>query len=142
MMRNALLSRTSAALRSASAHNRTVAWAGRSSMIGRTFSSDCEPAQKLQSVLENYRQTHFSREIPSRFQKELFTPYATSNGTMIPIEHVNTMLVNIGQEEHVLSSSEQEELLREAGIVAQPDGISEDGMIPTNTIMELLSRAN
>mmetsp|Transcript_17303 Transcript_17303/g.48748 ORF Transcript_17303/g.48748 Transcript_17303/m.48748 type:complete len:127 (+) Transcript_17303:141-521(+) len=97
------------------------------------------PAQKLQSVLESYRETHFSREIHSRFKKELLQPYATPSGG-IPIDQLNEMLVNIGQGQHALSQQEQQILLQEAGGQITVDGHT--GMIPLDKMMELLSANN
>jgi hypothetical protein len=58
--------------------------------------------------------TSYSREIPTRFKKELLSPYAGSNGS-VQVEQLNELLVNIGHSEVCLTAQEQIELLQATG---------------------------
>ena len=60
------------------------------------------------------RQRSFSREIPSRFKKELLQPYVGVDGA-VEIESLNKLLRNIGHPNELLSADEQRVLLEEAG---------------------------
>jgi hypothetical protein len=56
----------------------------------------------------------YSREIPSRFKKEILQPYIGANGK-VQIDQVNSLLTNIGHEQDCLSPREQTEFLQAAG---------------------------
>ena len=71
----------------------------------------------------------FSREIPSRFKKELLQPYVGTDGA-VEIENLNKLMSNIGHPEGLLSSDEQRLLLEEAG--------SSNGCITVKKMMELI----
>ena len=71
----------------------------------------------------------FSREIPTRFKKELLQPYLGSNGS-VEVEDLNRLLTNIGHPNELLSSDEQRVLLQEAG--------SNNNCITMKKMMELL----
>ena len=60
----------------------------------------------------------YSRELPSRFRKEILQPYIGANGA-VHIEQVNLLLKNIGHPQDCLSEQEQKELLQAAGSVNQ-----------------------
>lgn len=72
----------------------------------------------------------FSREIPTRFKKELLSPYVGSNGA-VEIEQLNKLLANIGRAEYRLSPEEQEVLLEAAG--------SSDRSIELKKMLELIA---
>ena len=71
----------------------------------------------------------YSREIPSRFKKEVLLPYADPDGT-VNIEDVNRLFKNIGHSGDCFSQQEQQELLAEAG--------SKDRSISVSKMMELI----
>ncbi|KAL3945709.1 MAG: hypothetical protein SGBAC_000193 [Bacillariaceae sp.] len=95
----------------------------------RMFSGDCEPAERFRSALMSYRDANFSREIPSRFRKEILRPYVGENG-VLHIEDINALLKNIGHEQDCLSEKEQNEFLAAAG--------STSGSIEVSKMMELI----
>ena len=78
------------------------------------FSSDCAPALKLKSVFEDYRQKHFSRELPSRFRKEI-VKVLEGPDHQVTIDSFNVVLGNIGRADAYLSEAELNDLLVEAG---------------------------
>uniref|UniRef100_A0A7S3L5P2 Calmodulin n=1 Tax=Amphora coffeiformis TaxID=265554 RepID=A0A7S3L5P2_9STRA len=81
--------------------------------LSRTFSSDCAPAQKLREVFEDYRQTHFSRETPARFKKEIVN--AVESEGVVEKDSLNEILINIGRKDRLLSEEEYQTLCKEAG---------------------------
>jgi len=90
----------------------------------RLFSGvNCESAEKLRLALLTYRDANFSREIPSRFKKEILRPYVGKNESL-QIEDINALLTNIGHEEDCLSEQEQTELLAAAGSTNRSIAIS------------------
>jgi hypothetical protein len=60
----------------------------------------------------------FSREIPTRFKKQILAPYVGSNGA-VEIDQLNRLLMNIGHNEDCLSFDEQNELLKAAGCTSR-----------------------
>ena len=109
-----------------------------SSVISRTtaaggatmqFSSDCQPAERLKEAFEFYRKQNYTQEIPSRFKKELLSPYS-HHGT-VTLEELNRLLGNIGRSDVCLTKEEQQELLKAAGISGKTE-------IPTSKLMELI----
>mmetsp|Transcript_43711 Transcript_43711/g.105416 ORF Transcript_43711/g.105416 Transcript_43711/m.105416 type:complete len:121 (+) Transcript_43711:236-598(+) len=96
----------------------------------RMFSGvNCEPAERFRTALMSYRDANYSREIPSRFKKEVLRPYVGENGAL-QIEDINAMLKNIGHEEDCLSEKEQTEFLAAAG--------STNRSIEASKMMELM----
>jgi len=79
------------------------------------FSTDCAPAQKIRSVLEEYRRQHFSRELPSRFKKEMVKAMTTPETSVIHVDTLNLILKNIGRDDARLSEDELALLLQEVG---------------------------
>jgi hypothetical protein len=69
-------------------------------------------------------------ELPSRFKKELLSPYSSNGGSSVDVDQLNNLLINIGYRDYCLSSQEQLELLRSAG--------SQGREIPMNQVMELI----
>ena len=82
------------------------------------------------TIVPSFRSLSFSREIPTRFKKEVLQPYVDKEAGVIQIEEINRMLVNIGHGEDCLSSSEQALLLRAAG--------SNDRYLTVQQMQELL----
>lgn len=81
----------------------------------RMFSgANCEPAERLRTALVSYRNANYSRELPSRFKKEILRPYVGESGAL-QIEDINALLTNIGHKEDCLSEQEQTEFLAAAG---------------------------
>jgi hypothetical protein len=81
------------------------------------FSSECEPAQKLRCIFEDYRKENFSRELPSRFKKELLKGASipmNSPDASVEVERLNVLLRNIGREGDCLSREELDVILDEA----------------------------
>jgi hypothetical protein len=56
----------------------------------------------------------YSQELITRFQKELLSPYLSSNGS-VEIDALNNLLVNIGHPQDCLTAEEQSVILKEAG---------------------------
>jgi hypothetical protein len=98
----------------------------------RTFSSECAPAQKLRLVLEEYRQKNYSREIPSRFKKDLLRAVPSENG-FVPVDSLNSILVNIGRSDSLLTEQELTTLLQEAGA-----SCTEGRNISTQAVLQLV----
>ena len=74
---------------------------------------NCQPMSwKLSHIV--VRVCSFSREIRSRFKKQVIKPYVGSNGS-VQIEEINRLLSNIGRSDDRLSLDEQQILLKEAG---------------------------
>ena len=80
----------------------------------RAFSSDCEPAQRIRTVLEEYRQEHFSRELPSRFRKEVVKAISSGDGS-VEVDSLNQILLNIDRKDALLDEGELLQLLQEVG---------------------------
>ena len=80
----------------------------------RSFSSECAPAQKLRGALEEYRQEHFSRELPSRFRKEAIKVIQGPDNK-VTIDSFNILLANIGRKDAYLTESELNDLLSTVG---------------------------
>ena len=76
----------------------------------------------------------FQRETPSRFKKELLKSVIPSGESIIPIDGINKLLVNIGHSDDCLSKQEQDELLDEAV------GHHDTRDVPINKIMSALFR--
>ena len=93
------------------------------------FSSDCQPAERLKEAFEFYRKQNYTQEIPSRFKKELLSPYAHHGA--VTLEELNRLLGNIGRSDVCLTKEEQQELLKAAGISGKTE-------IPTSKLMELI----
>ena len=72
----------------------------------------------------------FSREIPTRFKKEVLQPYINHNDNAVDVEQLNLLLTNIGHPQHCLSLEEQTELLQAAG--------SNNRSITVTKMMELI----
>ncbi|KAG7351938.1 hypothetical protein IV203_007986 [Nitzschia inconspicua] len=102
----------------------------RGTMLMRAFSSDCEPAIRLRNAIADYRQRNYTMELPSRFKKELLSPYSKDGGSSVDIDQLNNLLINIGYREYCLSTQEQMELLRNAG--------SNGREIPMKQMLELI----
>ena len=71
----------------------------------------------------------YSRELPSRFKKEILRPYVRESGVVL-IDDINAMLTNIGHGEDCLSEQEQLEFLAAAG--------SKTRSIEVSKMMELM----
>lgn len=80
----------------------------------RMFSGECEAAQRFRDVLAEYRKENYSRELPTRFRKEVLQPYVGNDGS-VDIDQLNQLLTNIGHPQDCLSPSEQQEFLKAAG---------------------------
>ncbi|CAB9519115.1 expressed unknown protein [Seminavis robusta] len=93
------------------------------------FSSECAPALKLQQIFEQYRQEHFSRELPSRFRKEM-VKIIEGPDHLVAVDNFNLILSNIGRSDASLSESEMNDLLMAAG--------SSSRKIPVEQAMMLL----
>lgn len=93
------------------------------------FSTDCQAAEKLRVIFEDYRQTHFSMELPSRFRKEV-VKVIEGRDQRVALDNFNILLSNIGREDAQLSESELDELVEAAG--------TSDRRIPTEKAMKLL----
>eukprot|EP00542_Grammatophora_oceanica_P018984 CAMPEP_0194049302 /NCGR_PEP_ID=MMETSP0009_2-20130614/30270_1 /TAXON_ID=210454 /ORGANISM="Grammatophora oceanica, Strain CCMP 410" /LENGTH=117 /DNA_ID=CAMNT_0038695421 /DNA_START=57 /DNA_END=410 /DNA_ORIENTATION=+ len=83
--------------------------------------------QRLQEVMEDYRRTNFTREIPSRFKKEIVGA-AKDENNKINIESMMLVVDNIGGSERV-SRNDLERIFTEVG---------ESGKIPADRMMQLL----
>lgn len=94
----------------------------------RSFSS-CEPAQRLKSIFEDYRQKNYSRETPSRFKKEIIKALADPTTSTIEIDSLNQILVNIGRPQDKLSEADLSLLLAEAGVEETQRSIPVDKII-------------
>ena len=89
------------------------------------FSSDCAPAQRLRHELEEYRQEHFSRELPSRFRKEVVKTIS-SDGVSVEVDSLNLILNNIGRQDACLNEGELLQLLHQVGADANTRKVSVD----------------
>ena len=100
----------------------------------RAFSTECAPAQKLRCVFEEYRQQHFSRELPSRFRKEMAKAIqggSENNGqSLVAVDNFNLLLGNIGRQDALLTERELSDLLQAAGATSRK--------IPVEQIMQLI----
>lgn len=86
------------------------------------FSTECAPAQKLRTVLEEYRKTNFSDELPSRFRKHIIKEIEDPNHETFQVDNLNPLLDNIGRHDARLSQEELDTLLHEAGVVVRSEG--------------------
>mmetsp|Transcript_16748 Transcript_16748/g.48080 ORF Transcript_16748/g.48080 Transcript_16748/m.48080 type:complete len:120 (+) Transcript_16748:215-574(+) len=109
-----------------------VAAATHRAIIARGLAS--APAEKLRCAFEEYRRENFQRETPSRFKKELLKSVLPTGESVIPIDGINKLLVNIGHKDDCLSRQEQDELLDEAV------GHHDTRNIPIEKIMSALFR--
>jgi hypothetical protein len=82
------------------------------------FSSECAPALKLKSIFEEYRQVHYSREMPSRFRKEV-VKVIEGPDKQVMIDSFNIILSNIGRSDACLSEAELDDLLVAAGATSR-----------------------
>lgn len=85
----------------------------------RAFSNECAPAQKLRFVFEEYRREHFSRELPSRFRKEIAKVMQGGTENEVAVDNINIVLGNIGRQDAFLTEQELADLLREAGATSR-----------------------
>ena len=102
---------------------------GGASTTTRSFSSECAPAQKLRCVFEEYRQAHFSRELPSRFRKEI-VKVIQGGDSFVTVDSFNVLLGNIGRHDAYLTETELSDLLLAAG--------SKSRKIPVEQAMQLM----
>ena len=116
---------------------RTFSKMSRASVAQRAFSSECAPAQKLKCVFEEYRQEHFSRELPSRFRKEMAKVIiqgsnrnSIGNETLVAVDNFNLVLRNIGRQDAFLTERELSDLLLAAGSTSRK--------IPVEQAMQLI----
>lgn len=77
----------------------------------------------------------YSREIPTRFQKQLLQPYLDAGGETVHVAALNRMLTNIGHSQELLTVEEQQQLLRE--LDGSYDGHGEP-IISTKRIVKLI----
>ena len=98
---------------------------------GVSFSTNCAPAQRLKGVLEEYRREHFSRELPSRFRKEVVRAMEGPD-KQVAVDSLNIVLINIGRQEACLSEKELAQILQEIG----SDGSTRK--VTADQIMQLL----
>eukprot|EP00547_Thalassionema_nitzschioides_P005600 CAMPEP_0194210316 /NCGR_PEP_ID=MMETSP0156-20130528/8153_1 /TAXON_ID=33649 /ORGANISM="Thalassionema nitzschioides, Strain L26-B" /LENGTH=130 /DNA_ID=CAMNT_0038937643 /DNA_START=40 /DNA_END=432 /DNA_ORIENTATION=- len=88
-----------------------------STIVARSFSSTCEPAERLKCIFEEYRQKNYSRETPKRFKKELIkaacSKSQTEAATTVAIESLNQILINIGRPDQCLSEDDMNRLCSE-----------------------------
>lgn len=98
-------------------------------MAVRSFSAECAPAQKVRCALDDYRKEHFSREIPSRFKKEIIKTLKGPHES-IQVENLNLILTNIGRQDACLTAEEMNVLLKESGAT--------DRCLPVEQIIKLL----
>jgi hypothetical protein len=82
------------------------------------FSSECVPALKLKTIFEEYRQANYSRELPSRFRKEV-VKVIEGPDKQVMIDNFNIVLSNIGRSDARLSEAELEDLLMAAGATSR-----------------------
>lgn len=97
------------------------------------FSTECAPAQKLRCVFEEYRQEHFSRELPSRFRKEMakaIQGVESGGQSLVAVDNFNLVLGNIGRQDALLTERELSDLLVAAGATSRE--------IPVEQAMQLI----
>mmetsp|Transcript_7383 Transcript_7383/g.10483 ORF Transcript_7383/g.10483 Transcript_7383/m.10483 type:complete len:135 (+) Transcript_7383:137-541(+) len=109
----------------------------------RPLSTQCAASiEKLQTVLEEYRQIHYSQCIPSRFRKEIVSAAIkavgdnnkiTTESKAIAPEGLERLLQNIGASNR-LSQSDISLIFSEYG-----EG---SGVIPTDKMFHLLATKN
>lgn len=73
---------------------------------------------KIRTVMEEYRLENFSRELPSRFRKEV-AKVLEGPDKQVEVDSLNIILANIGREEACLSQAELSELLMAAGATSR-----------------------
>jgi hypothetical protein len=124
------------------------------SVAQRQLSTTCvQSLDKLQSIFEEYRTVHYSRELPTRFRKDitraavistssrqLSISATSSKKALISVEGIESVLKNIGQG-HRISRTELEGLLREVGGAAQ-SGEPERFFMSDEQMIELISVRN
>lgn len=124
------------------------------SVAQRHLSTTCaQSLDKLQSIFEEYRTVHYSRELPTRFRKDITRAAVTSTSSrqlsisatsskkaLISVEGIESVLKNIGQD-HRISRTELEGLLREVGGAAQ-SGEPERFFMSDEQMIELISVRN
>jgi hypothetical protein len=117
--------------------SRSTATAARSLSVRRAgFSSECAPAQRLRSVLEEYRQKHYSRELPSRFRKEVVKALTKKDSSaVVEVDNLNLILSNIGRSDARLTEEELLILLQEVGAANRNNG---SRSVPVEKIMQLM----
>jgi hypothetical protein len=127
----------------------TSAAAPARSIAQRQVSIACvQSVDKLHSILEEYRSTNYSQELPTRFRKDIVKAASstsrqlsisatTTKKALISAEGIESVLKNIGQD-HRMSRTEIEFILREVGGAAR-SGEPEAFMISPEQMMELLS---
>jgi hypothetical protein len=82
------------------------------------FSSECAPALRLKTIFEEYRQVNYSRELPSRFRKEV-VKVIEGPDKQVMIDNFNIVLSNIGRSDARLSEAELKDLLMAAGATSR-----------------------
>ncbi|CAB9514164.1 expressed unknown protein [Seminavis robusta] len=98
-----------------------------------TVRSLCAPAERFRTVLEEYRLEHFSRELPSRFRKEVVKALMTKeDAANIQVDSLNLILNNIGRPDQCLTEAEIDLILQDLGCAAQ------DRSVPVDKILQLM----
>merc|ERR1712183_1225022 len=85
--------------------------------------------QKLKFVLEDYRLHNYSREVPSRFRKQIIQTLDKNANGVINFEDFNQFLKNIGAVNN-FSGDELNAIIYEAGNI--------EGCIPVSKIEQLM----
>ncbi|KAL7574050.1 hypothetical protein ACA910_015628 [Epithemia clementina (nom. ined.)] len=88
-------------------------------------------ASRLHDVLEEYRQVHYTQELPNRFKKDIVTAacIAKKSDGGVCLEGLQTVLRNIGLQDR-LSPQELQILFEEEG--------NEGGAIPVDRMVQIL----
>ncbi|KAL7544825.1 hypothetical protein ACHAWF_008186 [Thalassiosira exigua] len=90
----------------------------------------------LNNILENYRASHYSQELPRRFRKDIVNAATTSKSTgVVSAEGIEYVLNNIGAGNQ-MSHDEIEMILREIG--GNNNG-NENCVITQDQMLDLIS---
>ena len=129
---------------SASLLRRAAVDAARSAVARRPLSMACaESVNKLNGLLEEYRQRNYAMEMPRRFQKDVVHA-ATINSRQLNVpavsaEGIENVLQNIGMA-HRITRSELEGIVSEVGECPLGDDDKANCVISENQMMDLISR--
>lgn len=85
--------------------------------------------ERLRDALETYRQTHYQRELPSRFKKDILNAAMQDDSERVGVEGLHRVIQNIGVQ-HKVSREDVE-------IIFSEISEGEQGYIPTEQMLQM-----
>eukprot|EP00579_Thalassiosira_antarctica_P007342 CAMPEP_0201883276 /NCGR_PEP_ID=MMETSP0902-20130614/15283_1 /ASSEMBLY_ACC=CAM_ASM_000551 /TAXON_ID=420261 /ORGANISM="Thalassiosira antarctica, Strain CCMP982" /LENGTH=126 /DNA_ID=CAMNT_0048412023 /DNA_START=111 /DNA_END=491 /DNA_ORIENTATION=+ len=115
----------------------------RAARLSRPLSTTCTRSLgRLNDILENYRASHYSQELPKRFRKDIVKAASKRSSPLLPspgiisAEGIENVLNNIGAGDQ-MSHDEIETILRE--VCGSGIGGTEKCVISADQMMDLIS---